>query len=92
MVHAILDVSVLVVSPCAQGRGAEVERMMETDRVQRVVDLIETILTEIAEESSAPYTTASAMSEFFMDITHRITQISTARFEALIRHAQQPDD
>jgi len=65
---------------------------VKATRVQRVVDLVEAILAEIAGESDAPYAAAPAMSEFCVDLVQKITQISVERLGAFIRQKYQPGD
>ncbi len=63
-----------------------------TDRVQRICDLVETILTEIATEHDSPYAAASVMAKFCMDLTVQITRISHERLAAFIQAKHQPGD
>jgi hypothetical protein len=62
------------------------------ERVQRVVDLIEAILTEIATEHDEPLTAAPAISEFISDVLNKVGRIGHERLGAFLRHKHQPDD
>ena len=61
-------------------------------RVQRIVDVVEEILVDIAEENAEPYAAAPAMVEFFMDLQQRIARISHERLVAFMQQKQQPGD
>ena len=63
---------------------------IRAERVQRVVSLVEAILTEIAAEHDVPQTAALAMGEFFTDVSLKIAHVSHERLGAFLRqkHAQ----
>ena len=61
-------------------------------RVQGVVDLVETILADIATENADLHETAPAMVEFISELQMRIVRIMNERLGAFIRHKHQPDD
>jgi hypothetical protein len=65
---------------------------IRAERVQRVVDLVEAILTEIASEHAEPYTAAPAIAEFFTDLMHKITHVNHERLGAFLRQKHQLGD
>lgn len=64
---------------------------IRADRVQRVVALVEAILTEIATEHDEPHTAAPAIAEFFVDLVHKITHVQHERLGAFLRQKLDED-
>ena len=62
------------------------------DRVQKVVDMVETILVEIANEHDSPQTMAPAMVVFFVELSQRLMRMSHERLQAFLQRKVQPDD
>jgi hypothetical protein len=65
---------------------------IRAERVQRVVNLVEAILSEIAAEHDVPQMAAPAITEFFTDVTHKIMRLSHEWLGALLRQKHQPGD
>lgn len=65
---------------------------IRAERVQRVVNFVEAILTEIAAEHDVPQTAAPALAEFFTDVMHKITHMNHERLGAFLRQKHQQGD
>jgi hypothetical protein len=65
---------------------------IRAERVQRVVNFVETILTEIASEHAEPHTAAPAIAEFFTDVMRKITHMNHECLGAFLRQKHQPGD
>ena len=65
---------------------------IRAERVRRVVDLIEAILTEIATEHDEPRTAAPAIAEFFSDVLHKVAHVQHERLGAFLRQKHEQGD
>lgn len=65
---------------------------IRAERVRRVVDLVETILTEIATEHDEPHTAPPAIAEFFTDVMHKIAHVQHERLGAFLRQKHEQGD